>query len=80
MYTKAFYLVTASQCSYDEYDSIVVVANSKRQAIKEALTDGGDNGLRYPHFADNQGPFSAERLNPRYYIIGDKPIASFRTG
>jgi hypothetical protein len=79
---KRFYLVTASKCDYDEYDSIVVVAYSESQAVRLALEEGGPatDDLHYPHFDESQGPFSAEYFNPFKYKTGDKPIASFHAG
>jgi hypothetical protein len=77
---KKFYLVTASNYGYDEYDSIVVVAYSESQAVRLALEKGGPGGLNYPHFDESQGPFSAEYFSPFKYKTGDKPIASFNAG
>jgi hypothetical protein len=77
---KALYLVTAAQCGWDEYDGIVVVARSEKQAVEKCLEGYGENGGHYTHFGTVQGPFTAVLLDPAKYKTGDRHIASFNAG
>lgn len=60
MKSKKIYLVKANGNSYDEYDSIVVLADSKDEAIGIAETKENEWGSKY--FYSRQFPLAAEEI------------------
>jgi hypothetical protein len=72
---KYFYLVSAQRHGYDQFDSIVIVARNRDEALKEATTSSS-----WMRFEDDQGKLTAERMDPSRYRLGERPIGSFHAG
>lgn len=66
------YIIEANDCDYDEFDSCVVVAESKEKALKIAVK--GEEGF---YFVETQYPLTAEKID-----LNEKAIvhASFKAG
>lgn len=79
---KKIYLVTAEEYDYDQYDSVVVLANNKQEAIE--LCKGKDYETnKYSiafdgYFVKNQGKITIKEidLNANAQVI----LASFNAG
>lgn len=60
MKSKKIYLVKADDWSYDDYDSVVVLADSKDEAIKLVETEDSELGQGY--FASSQEPLTVKEI------------------
>jgi hypothetical protein len=79
--TKALYLVAASTCEPEMFDSMVVVARTKKEAVEATLRrEPGETGVYLPCLDVSQEPFLVKRLDPARCKIGARIIASFNAG
>lgn len=62
---KKIYLVTVEECSYDEYDSMVVIANNEQEAIEmcKAKDYESDNTYGYDGFIKDQEKITAKEID-----------------
>lgn len=64
---KKLFLITCEKCDYDQYDGVVVVADSAEEAIdivKGVDYDTNEFGLPFEgYFAKNQGVITAQEID-----------------
>ena len=63
---KKIYLVEVEKCGYDEYDSMVVIANNEQEAIdlcKSEDYETAENGWLSDGFVKTQGKITATEIN-----------------
>lgn len=70
---KKFYLVSAHRFGWDEFDSMLVVAENKEQAI--SFVSQGDGSV----FEEYQ-KLTAKEIKPSDFDLGDRPICSYNAG
>lgn len=60
---KKIYLVTVEEYSYDEYDSMVVIANNEQEAIEMCKAKDYNTIWGYDGFVRKQGKITAKEID-----------------
>ena len=60
---KKVYLVTVEDYGYDEYDSMVVIANSEQEAIEMCKAEDYDDIWGCDGFVKKQGKITAKEID-----------------
>ena len=62
---KKIYLVTVEECGYDEYDSMVVIANNEQEAIEMCKAQDYEGGTSWgcDGFVKEQGKITAKEID-----------------
>lgn len=78
---KKIYLVTVEKCGYDQYDSVVVIADNEQEAIDLCKGSDYDTAIWFSddgYFLKSQGKITAKEidLNSKTQVI----LSSFNAG
>ena len=62
---KKIYLVEVEECSYDQYDSMVVIANNEQEAIEMCKAEDYESDVSWgcDGFVKEQGKITAKEID-----------------